>query len=91
MAEYELPNGYILTDEEVERRAKAWEDGVQEGNLVTICAGDNNYVFIEDDRYITTEPISDNCSLKKRMRNWNGKRYHSEEIDWGTSMGDELW
>jgi hypothetical protein len=27
MAEYKLPNGHVLTDEEIEQRAKAWEDG----------------------------------------------------------------
>lgn len=39
MAEYELPNGYVLTDDEIERRAKAWEDGTWGGHLVTIRAG----------------------------------------------------
>lgn len=39
MAEYELTNGYILTDEEIERRAKVWEDETWEGHLVTIRAG----------------------------------------------------
>lgn len=39
MADYELPNGYVLTDDEIERRAKAWEDGTWDGHLVTIRAG----------------------------------------------------
>lgn len=39
MADYELPNGYVLTDDEIERRAKAWEDGTWDGSLVTIRAG----------------------------------------------------
>lgn len=39
MADYELPNGYVLTDGEIERRAKAWEDGTWDGRLVTIRAG----------------------------------------------------
>lgn len=39
MAEYELPNGYVLTDDEIERRAKEWEDGTWGGRLVTVRAG----------------------------------------------------
>lgn len=39
MADYELPNGYVLTDEEIERRAAAWEGGTWEGGLVTMRAG----------------------------------------------------
>ncbi len=39
MSEYELANGYILTDEEIERRAKAWEDGTWEGSLIELRAG----------------------------------------------------
>lgn len=39
MAEYELPNGYVLTDEEIGRRARPWEDGSWGGGLVTIRAG----------------------------------------------------
>ena len=39
MADYELPGGYVLTDEEIERRAKEWEDGAWGGRLVTVRAG----------------------------------------------------
>ncbi len=39
MAEYKLPNGYILTDDEIERRAKEWEDGTWSEHLVTMRAG----------------------------------------------------
>ncbi|MCI2085128.1 MAG: ribbon-helix-helix protein, CopG family [Olsenella sp.] len=39
MAEYKLPNGHVLTDEEIEQRAKAWEDGSWDGHLATIRAG----------------------------------------------------
>ena len=39
MAEYELPNGYVLTDEEIEHRADAWESGTWGGELVTMRAG----------------------------------------------------
>lgn len=39
MAEYELPNGHVLTDEEIERRAEEWEDGTWNGRLITVRAG----------------------------------------------------
>lgn len=38
MAEYELPNGHVLTDGEIERRAKEWESGTWSGHLVTVRA-----------------------------------------------------
>lgn len=39
MTEYKLPNGYILTDDEIERRASEWENGTWSGRLVTMRAG----------------------------------------------------
>lgn len=39
MAKYELPNGHVLTDDEIERRAKEWESGTWSGHLVTVRAG----------------------------------------------------
>lgn len=39
MADYTLPNGYILTDDEIERRAMEWEDGTWSGSLATVRAG----------------------------------------------------
>lgn len=39
VTDYKLPNGYILTDEEIERRVQAWEDGTWEGSLVTLRTG----------------------------------------------------
>lgn len=39
MAEYKLANGYILTDEEIESRASAWEDGSWGGSLVEVRVG----------------------------------------------------
>ncbi len=38
MACYELANGYVLADEEIEQRAEQWEDGNWEGPLVTLHA-----------------------------------------------------
>lgn len=60
-------------------------------DILRVGAGDNVHVFIEDDRRIVIEPASESYTLKERMRSWNGGRYHSEELDWGTPMGDELW
>ena len=39
MAQYRLANGYVLTDEEIEARAREWEDGTWKGELVEIRAG----------------------------------------------------
>ena len=35
MAQYKLANGYVLTDEEIEARAREWEDGTWKGELTT--------------------------------------------------------
>ena len=39
MAEYRLPNGCVLTDEEIGRRASEWEDETWEGHLVVARSG----------------------------------------------------
>lgn len=44
MSEYELPNGYILTDDEIERRASEWENGTwgtNDGEACNKIPGDN--------------------------------------------------
>ena len=39
MSGYKLANGYVLSDEEIEERAKQWEDGSWEGELVVLRVG----------------------------------------------------
>lgn len=39
MSEYRLDNGYVLTDEEIEKRTKEWEEETWEGPLVELRAG----------------------------------------------------
>ena len=39
MSNYKLANGYILTDEEIEERARQWENGSWKGELMTLRAG----------------------------------------------------
>lgn len=39
MGSYKLANGYVLEDEEIERRAREWEDGTWKGHLVELRAG----------------------------------------------------
>ncbi len=39
MTKYELSNGYVLTNDEIERRAKEWENGTWDGNFVAIRTG----------------------------------------------------
>lgn len=30
-------------------------------------------------------------TLRDRMAEWNGVRYQSAELDWGTPVGSEMW
>ena len=39
MAVYRLANGYELSDEEIEKRAREWEEGTWRGTLVKTRAG----------------------------------------------------
>lgn len=39
MAEHKLENGYVLTDDEIEKRAQEWEDGTWKGHLVEMRVG----------------------------------------------------
>lgn len=39
MAKFVLPNSYVLTDEEIERRAGEWEKGSWSGHLITMRTG----------------------------------------------------
>lgn len=39
MTEYELDNGYVLTEEEIEREAEMWESDTWEGPLVNLRIG----------------------------------------------------
>ena len=37
--EYRLTNGYVLNDEEIEHRAREWEQGTWSGHLVELRVG----------------------------------------------------
>ena len=39
MTDYKLDNGYILTEEEIEREADMWENDTWEGRLVNLRIG----------------------------------------------------
>jgi len=39
MREYRTQNGYVLTDQEIERRAQEWEADIWEGPLIEVRAG----------------------------------------------------
>lgn len=39
MAEYKLANGYVLSDDEIERSAREWGDGTWEGPLIELRVG----------------------------------------------------
>ena len=56
-----------------------------------IGVGDDMRISIENDQRIIIEPARDERTLKGRMRPWNGERYHDDELDWGDTVGEELW
>lgn len=56
-----------------------------------IKVGDDVDVSIEDNRRIVIEPTHNEYSLEARMAQWDGKRYKSQELDWGEPAGDEIW
>ena len=39
MSTYKLSNGYVLSDEEIERRASEWESGTWNGSLIELRVG----------------------------------------------------
>ena len=39
MSKYTLENGYVLSDEEIEKGAAQWEDDTWDGNLVALRVG----------------------------------------------------
>ena len=55
-----------------------------------LSAGSSVELTIEDDRLIV-KASDDAYTLTGRMKDWDGKRFQSEELDWGEAVGDELW
>ncbi len=56
-----------------------------------IGVGDDVRISVEGDSRIIIEPAVDESTLKARMKHWDGKRYKSEEFDWGRPVGEEIW
>lgn len=56
-----------------------------------IGVGDDVRISIEGDSRIVIEPAADEYTLKARMKHWSGERYKGEELDWGRSVGEEIW
>lgn len=52
--------------------------------------GDKVRVFLDGNERIILEPEMSRYSLKGRAQDWDGKRYQSEELDFGAPQGDEL-
>ena len=53
--------------------------------------GDSVNMYIDENDRIIIEASKDQYTLQGRMNKWDGKRYESEELDWGESQGDEVW
>lgn len=56
-----------------------------------IGVGDDVRISVEGNRRIIIEPADDQFTLKARMKHWDGMRYQSEEPDWGSPVGEEIW
>lgn len=56
-----------------------------------IGVGDDVKISIEDESRIVIEPVVNEFTLKARMVQWDGKRYKSDELDWGQPVGEEIW
>ncbi len=63
-------------------RAFCRELGIEPGSPVTLELRGASIVI---------EPADERFTLRGRMRGWDGERYRSEELDWGSPAGDELW
>lgn len=55
MTTYTLENGYVLTDDEIEKRARAWEEGTWEGQLVELRA---NELRLSDEPNVNMPPTN---------------------------------
>lgn len=60
-------------------------------DLIGITIGDDVRLSVDGNQRIIIEPAYEEHTLKSRMRQWDGVRYHSEELDWGSPAGEELW
>ena len=40
---------------------------------------------------IVIEPAEEQWTLKSRMKEWDGVRFHTHEYEWGETQGDEVW
>ncbi len=59
--------------------------------MIGVRIGDDVVVSIEDNRRLVIEPAAERFTIQERMKQWDGARYTSEEIDWGSPTGEELW
>lgn len=55
-----------------------------------IAIGDTVVMSYESDRIVITH-ANEQYTLQARMKNWDGKRLTTEEYDWGTPVGKEVW
>lgn len=55
-----------------------------------LSAGSSVDMTIEGNRLII-EASDDAYTLKGRMADWDGKRFETQELDWGDSAGEEVW
>jgi antitoxin MazE len=59
-------------------------------DMLAISVGDKVDISVEAQRIIIEKP-DERHTIQARMRNWDGKRHESPEIDWGAPVGREIW
>ena len=55
-----------------------------------LAVNDEVNMEVRDDQLIISKPVGE-YTLKARMASWDGTRYKSEELDWGSAVGEEIW
>ncbi len=59
--------------------------------MIGVRAGDDVVISVENDTRLIIEPARERFTIHGRMHGWDGKRYVSEESDWGDPVGEEIW
>ena len=59
-------------------------------DMLEIRVGDRVDISVKSNQIVIEKP-SERYTIQARLREWNGIRDESPEIDWGKPVGKELW
>lgn len=71
MATFKLKNGYVLTDEEIEERAREWESGEWDGSLVKLRVG-RPRLSLSENKNLSFKCPEEGAELIQRAANMQG-------------------